>query len=125
MSATPEPGDAPTVRLRSQRCTPCHAGTPRLAGPQLTAFQRRLPPGWQVVDEHHLEKEFTFRNFRAALAFANAVGAIAEREDHHPDMYVAWGKVRLVIWTHKIDGLSENDFILAAKADAAMDPQVA
>ena len=76
-----------------------------------------LPPGWRIVDDHHLEKEFTFPNFADGLAFVNRVGAVAEELDHHPDIYLAWGKVRLQIWTHKINGLTESDFILAAKID--------
>lgn len=69
------------------------------------------------MDEHHLEKEYRFRNFQEALDFTNKVGAIAQEEGHHPDIYLAWGLVKLSLWTHKIDGLSENDFILAAKCD--------
>jgi len=72
-----------------------------------------------VVDEHHLEKTFAFEDFRQALNYTNKVGEIAEHEGHHPDIYLGWGKVRLTIWTHKIDGLTESDFILAAKADEA------
>ena len=71
-----------------------------------------------MVDEHHLEKEYRFRNFREALAFTNKVGEMAEAQGHHPDIYLAWGKVRLTVWTHKIDGLTESDFVFAAKADA-------
>jgi 4a-hydroxytetrahydrobiopterin dehydratase len=74
-----------------------------------------------VVNEHHLEKEYAFKNFREALTFTNAVGEIAEREDHHPDVFLAWGKVKLTIWTHKIAGLTDSDFVLAAKADQALE----
>jgi 4a-hydroxytetrahydrobiopterin dehydratase len=70
-----------------------------------------------VVGEHHLEKEYTFPDFAQALAFTNAVGAIAEEEGHHPDIYLAWGKARVTIWTHKVDGLTRSDFVLAAKID--------
>ncbi len=72
---------------------------------------------WQVIEEHHLEKEYSFRNFRHALDFTIKVGEMAEDQGHHPDIFLAWGKVRLTIWTHKIDGLTESDFIFAAKAD--------
>jgi 4a-hydroxytetrahydrobiopterin dehydratase len=72
------------------------------------------------VDEHHLEKEYKFRNFQEALDFTNHVGELAERQNHHPDIYLAWGKVRLTIWTHKIDGLTESDFVFAAKADQCL-----
>jgi 4a-hydroxytetrahydrobiopterin dehydratase len=74
-------------------------------------------PEWHVVDEHHIERDFRFSDFRAALEFTNRVGELAEGEGHHPDIYLAWGKVGVKIWTHKIDGLTESDFILAAKID--------
>ena len=74
-----------------------------------------LGHGWQVLDEHHLEKEYRFKNFREALAFTNRVGELAEAQGHHPDLHLSWGKVRVTIWTHKIDGLTESDFIFAAK----------
>lgn len=76
-----------------------------------------LQPDWKVVDDHHLERSFKFKNFKEALEFTNAVAKIAEQEQHHPDIYLAWGKVKITLWTHKINGLSENDFILAAKID--------
>jgi 4a-hydroxytetrahydrobiopterin dehydratase len=91
-----------------------------MKGKELDDYQRQLGNGWQVVDGHHLEKAYQFRDFVSALAFTNRVGAVAEEEGHHPDIYLGWGKVRLTIWTHAIDGLSESDFILAAKADAAL-----
>ena len=75
--------------------------------------------GWQVVDGHHLEKTYRFADFGEALAFTNRIGAVAERQGHHPDIHLTWGKVGVSIWTHKIDGLTESDFILAAKFDAA------
>ena len=78
---------------------------------------RELGSSWRLVDEHHLEKEFRFPDFEQALSFTNAVGAIAEREGHHPDIHLAWGKAGIRIWTHKIDGLTRSDFILAAKID--------
>ena len=73
---------------------------------------------WRTVDQHHLEKEFTFKDFREALVFTNEVGELAESQGHHPDIYLTWGRVKLSIWTHKIDGLTESDFVLAAKVDA-------
>jgi len=75
-----------------------------------------------VVDVHHLEKKFKFKNFRQALDLTNQIGERAEAEGHHPDIYLAWGKVELKIWTHKIDGLSESDFIFAAKVDQLPTP---
>ena len=80
----------------------------------------KLGGGWTIASEHHLEKEYKFKNFREALDFTNRVGEIAEAQGHHPDIYLAWGKVKITLWTHKIDGLTESDFILAAKADAAL-----
>jgi 4a-hydroxytetrahydrobiopterin dehydratase len=90
-----------------------------LEGKALEELSEQLGEGWKVVDEDHLEKEYEFNDFREALAFTNAVGSIAEREDHHPDIELGWGRVQVSLKTHKIDGLSENDFILAAKADRA------
>lgn len=72
---------------------------------------------WDIVDEHHLERQFSFPDFQSALDFTNAVGALAEAEGHHPDIYLAWGKVGIKIWTHKINGLTTSDFVLAAKID--------
>ena len=89
----------------------------RLGGAELDKLARQLPEGWQVMNAHHLEKEFKFKDFRQALNFTNAIGELAEAQSHHPDIYLAWGTVKLTVWTHKVDGLTESDFILAAKAD--------
>ena len=104
--------------LAKRHCVPCSGGTPRLGGAAIAELRGQLHPDWQVVDEHHLERTFRFPDFRQALAFTNRVGELAEAEAHHPDLHLAWGKVTMQVWTHKIDGLSDNDFILAAKADA-------
>jgi 4a-hydroxytetrahydrobiopterin dehydratase len=88
-----------------------------LKGEELDALQEKLGNGWQIINEHHLEKEYIFADFRQALDFTVKVGEVAENQGHHPDIYLAWGKVKLTIWTHKIDGLTESDFIFAAKAD--------
>ena len=106
--------------LASETCVPCRGGVPPLAGEELRSIAAELGSGWRVVDEHHLEKEFRFPDFAEGLSFTNAVGAIAERQGHHPDIHLAWGKVRVTIWTHKIDGLTRSDFILAAKIDEVM-----
>ncbi len=103
--------------LANEKCVPCRGGVPALKGEELSALARELDNGWRVVDEHHLEKEFAFPDFAQALAFTNRVGALAEEEGHHPDIYLAWGKVRVTIWTHKVDGLTRSDFVLAAKID--------
>ncbi len=107
--------------LAAKKCVPCRGGVPPLKGAELQALLPKLGGGWRAVNQHHLEKEYAFKNFKEALTFTNAVGEIAEREDHHPDIYLAWGKVKLTIWTHKIDGLTESDFVLAAKADEALE----
>jgi 4a-hydroxytetrahydrobiopterin dehydratase len=88
-----------------------------LKGQDLARLAGELAGGWQVVGERQLEKEYRFKDFREALAFTNKVGELAEAQGHHPDIYLAWGKVKLSIWTHKINGLTESDFVLAAKAD--------
>ena len=106
--------------LAQKECVPCKGGVPPLRGEELKTLAGKLEGGWRVVDEHHLEKEYKFGNFREALDFTNRVGELAERQNHHPDIYLAWGKVRLTIWTHKIDGLTESDFVFAAKADRCL-----
>ena len=103
--------------LAQKTCIPCRGGVPPLKGEELDALQEKLGNGWQIINEHHLEKEYIFADFIQALDFTVKVGEVAENQDHHPDIYLAWGKVKLTIWTHKIDGLTESDFILAAKAD--------
>jgi len=103
--------------LAEKECVPCKGGIQSLKGSDLTRLASKLNPGWQVVNEHHLEREFKFNNFRDALAFTNKVGELAEAQGHHPDVYLAWGKVKITLWTHKIDGLTESDFIMAAKVD--------
>ena len=102
--------------LTAKHCVPCHKGTPPLKGSALDRLAEQLPL-WKVVEEHHLLKTFLFRDFVEALEFVNRVGAVAEQEGHHPDLCLAWGKVDVKIFTHKINGLSENDFILAARID--------
>lgn len=104
-------------KLIDKKCIPCKGGVPPLAKPEIEKLLKELNHDWKVVNDHHLEKEYSFKDFRHALNFANLVGQVAEAEGHHPDIYLAWGKVKLSIWTHKIDGLTESDFILAAKVD--------
>ncbi len=103
--------------LAEKECVPCKGGVPPLTGDELKALYAQLGNGWQVVNEHHLEKAYKFKNFREALDFTVKVGELAEAQGHHPDIYLAWGKVKLTVWTHKIDGLTESDFIYAAKVD--------
>ena len=104
--------------LSSRKCVPCHGGVPRLVGEEIAPLLGQLD-GWRVVDDHHLQKAYRFTNFADALAFVNRVGAIAEAEGHHPDIYFGWGYARLEIHTHAVGGLTESDFILAAKVDEA------
>jgi len=103
--------------LTAKECVPCRGGVPPLAAGERARLLRQLGHDWRVVDGHHLEKAFAFPDFASALAFTNRVGGLAEREGHHPDIHLAWGKVRITIWTHKIDGLTESDFVLAAKTE--------
>ena len=103
--------------LAEKDCVPCKGGVPPLKGAELTALAGQLGAGWRVVEEHHLEKEFKFKNFREALDFTNRVGALAESVQHHPDIYLAWGQVKLTLWTHSINGLTESDFVFAAKVE--------
>ena len=106
--------------LAAKTCVPCRGGVPALKGGELESLLRLLDEGWKVINEHHLEKNYAFPDFKEALAFTNRVGSLAEEQGHHPDIYLAWGKVVLTIWTHAIDGLTESDFILAAKADQVL-----
>ena len=102
--------------LASRDCVPCRGGVPPLAGPEIEKFSAELS-GWEVVNEHHLKKEYKFANFREAQDFVVKVGELAEEQGHHPDICFRWGKAEIQIWTHKINGLTESDFILAAKID--------
>jgi 4a-hydroxytetrahydrobiopterin dehydratase len=103
--------------LSKKTCVPCRGGVPPLKGKEISTLLAQLNEGWEVIEEHHLEKTYPFKDFKRALDFTNLVGEIAEAEGHHPDIYLSYGKVKLNIWTHKIDGLTESDFILAAKCD--------
>ena len=106
-----------TSRLAQKECQSCDGGTPRLKGDALGELRRQLNGEWNVVDEQRLERQYKFQDFSEALEFTNRVGAIAEAQGHHPDIYLGYGEVKIQIWTHKIGGLSESDFILAAKID--------
>ena len=102
--------------LASRECVPCRGGVPPLEGDEIETLLKELD-GWEVVEGHHLAKSFKFENFRDALALVNRASRLAEEQGHHPDISFGWGYVRFTIWTHKIDGLTESDFILAAKID--------
>ena len=101
--------------LAKKTCIPCRGGVPPLKGAQLEDLQDKLKNDWKIINEHHLEKEYSFKNFKEALDFTVKVGELAENQDHHPDIFLTWGKVKVTIWTHKIDGLTESDFVFAAK----------
>jgi 4a-hydroxytetrahydrobiopterin dehydratase len=103
--------------LASRECVPCRGGVPPLDDTEIARFLEDLGGEWSVVDGHHLEKQYRFKNFREALEFVNRVGELAEAVNHHPDIELGWGRVKLTIFTHKIDGLHESDFVFAAKAD--------
>lgn len=102
--------------LSQKSCVPCRGGVPPLTPEEIKPLSDQLP-SWAVINNHHLRKAFSFADFREALGFVNKVGEVAEKEGHHPDINLAWGEVHLEIWTHKIGGLTESDFILAAKID--------
>ena len=112
MTTKSEVGD-----LIHRNCVPCRGGVPPLKGEAIGKLLQEVN-AWEAVEEHHLAKSFRFKNFRTALDFLNGVGELAEQEWHHPDLALAWGRVDVKIYTHKIDGLSDNDFILAAKIDS-------
>jgi 4a-hydroxytetrahydrobiopterin dehydratase len=109
--------DSETCELASRKCVPCHGGVPPLGADEIAQYLGELRD-WEVVGGHHLKKTYAFPNFRQALALVNRIGAVAEAEGHHPDICFGWGRVEAIIYTHAIDGLSESDFILAAKIDA-------
>ncbi|HSW96223.1 MAG TPA: 4a-hydroxytetrahydrobiopterin dehydratase [Candidatus Saccharimonadales bacterium] len=105
--------------IKHKKCVPCEGGVKPLTPDEYGAFLRNEISGWVAIDEKKIQKEYSFKNFAEALAFINKIGAIAEEEGHHPDIFLHnWNKVKLSLWTHAIGGLSENDFILASKIDA-------
>ena len=103
----------------SKSCVPCRGGVPSLKGSDISRLHKHITR-WDVVQEHHLSRTYKFPDFRTALNFVLRVGEMAEEQAHHPDIYLSWGKVQITIWTHKIDGLTESDFIFAAKCDALL-----
>jgi 4a-hydroxytetrahydrobiopterin dehydratase len=104
--------------LAQRTCVPCRGGVPPLTSEQIAPLLAQVE-GWEVVDNHHLAKRYDLEDFAQGLELVNRIGAIAEEQGHHPDLYIAWGRVEVKIWTHKINGLTESDFILAAKCDMA------
>ena len=105
--------------LALKECVPCKGGVPALEGEELAALMRKLDAPWDLVDGHHLEREYTFDGYEAAVEFTNTVADIAQKQDHHPDILLTYGKVKVTVWTHKADGLTFNDFVFAAKVEKA------
>jgi 4a-hydroxytetrahydrobiopterin dehydratase len=105
--------------LAAKTCVPCRGGVPPLKAKELDKIHKQLaqPAQWKIVNEHHITRTFTFPDFKQALDFVNRVGGLAEEQGHHPDILLTWGKAEVTLWTHKVDGLSESDFIMAAKID--------
>lgn len=110
--------------LANKKCVPCTVGTPPLKGKELQTYFQQLEDGWELIEEKRIEKTYKFKDFKGALAFVNDLGKIAEEEGHHPDIELAWGKVKVILWTHKIHGLSESDFVMAAKCDVGYTSRV-
>ena len=102
--------------LTHKKCIPCQGGMPHLMADEIETLRKEVPQ-WEVKDWHELKRRFRFKNFAEALVFVNKVGALAESEGHHPDITFGWGYADITLFTHAVDGLSENDFILATKID--------
>jgi 4a-hydroxytetrahydrobiopterin dehydratase len=111
-------GESSVCGLANKTCVPCQGGVPPLQGDELLRLSAQLRD-WKVIGQHHIQRVFLFPDFRKALAFVNQVGEVAEDQGHHPNLALSWGRVEVTTFTHKIDGLTESDFILAAKIDRA------
>jgi 4a-hydroxytetrahydrobiopterin dehydratase len=103
--------------LIDQHCAPLPPATPCLTPAQWQALLGQIDPAWSVIDGHHLERRYRLPDFASGLALVNRIGALAEAQDHHPDLLLGWGRVEITLWTHSVGGLSHNDFILAAHID--------
>lgn len=102
--------------LANRECVPCRGGVPPLNNDEIKKFLSQIS-GWEAVNDHHLRKSYKFKDFAEAQAFVDRVGNLSEQQGHHPDICFGWGYAEITIWTHKIDGLTESDFVLAAKID--------
>jgi 4a-hydroxytetrahydrobiopterin dehydratase len=102
--------------LANKTCVPCKGDTPPLQSDEIESLRRQIPE-WEIVEDHHLKRTFRFKNFKEALRFVNEVGGIAEEQGHHPDIGFGWGFAEVTVWTHKINGLTESDFVFAAKVE--------
>ena len=107
------------MSLADNKCIPCRGGVPPLSPDAAQTLLQQLDDGWDLNSAGHLQRVYSFGNFNDAMTLANTVSKIADDENHHPDLYIAWGKCRVEIWTHKIGGLTESDFYFAAKVDRA------
>ena len=107
------------MNLADNKCVPCRGGVLPMEIAKAEEMLKQLDSGWAINEDGHLERLYRFKDFAQALAFVNRVGAVAEEEGHHPDIYLAWGKCKIELWTHKINGLTESDFYMAAKSDRA------
>ena len=107
------------TQLAKLKCLPCRGGVPPLSEEEIGPLRAQIP-GWEIANGHHLHRVFQTGDFAESLALANRVGAVAEKAGHHPDLLVAWGRLIIDIFTHKIDGLTKSDFILAAKIDKSL-----
>ena len=103
--------------LARKKCLPCEGGVPALDAAAVKQLLGQLDDDWWAVDARRIECEYRFADFASALAFVNRVGELAESEGHHPDILLGWGRARIMLWTHAVDGLTENDFILASKIE--------
>ena len=110
--------------LADRSCVPCRGGVPPLGAERVAELRRQISAEWTVVDGHHLERDVKLKNFRQAMVLANRVAEVAEAQGHHPDLLVSWGRLKITFFTHAIDGLHENDFIMAARVDALLPPSV-
>ncbi|MFZ5491010.1 MAG: 4a-hydroxytetrahydrobiopterin dehydratase [Pseudomonadota bacterium] len=104
--------------LIDQHCAPLPPASPCLTPAQWQALLGQIDPAWSVIDGHHLERRYRLPDFASGLALVNRIGALAEAQDHHPDLLLGWGRVEITLWTHSVGGLSRNDFILAAHIDS-------
>lgn len=105
------------MELKKKKCKPCEGGIPRLSDSEIEGYMKQIGDGWKVTSGKKISKEYAFVNYKHTMVFVNRVADLAEEEGHHPDMHVHYGKVIIDLWTHAINGLSENDFILASKID--------
>lgn len=105
------------MELKIQKCKPCEGGIAALTKTGIDELKEQIHPSWQIIDNHHLTNDYSFVNYKHTMSFVNKIAELAEEEGHHPVMHVYYAKIVVEIWTHAINGLSENDFILAAKID--------